>query len=602
MATLLREISVGNAVGTWYLRLYEDNITQDIASNISTVYWRLTLRCSVVGASISFDNRDAWINTTHFTPSYTQSGSEHDIGTASAQIGHAADGTGSYNVGFGITTSYIVSGSSTAGRTLPTIPRASSISSISGSSLGSAVTVNISRASSSFTHKVKYQFGSIAREYTGQATSCAFTPPLTDASQIPNAVSGTASITVTTYNGSTQIGDPTTAYLTLNLPTSIVPTFTTIGIARVDNGVPAAWGIYVQNKSKVTLTINGAAGIYGSTIKAYSISGGGYSTTASSFTTGVLGAGTITFTAMITDSRGRSTSKSISITVYDNAPPGLTLKAERSNLAGVANNAGTCIKVIPTYSCASVNSKNKITSVSFKITGTSYVNTAADSGAGFVLGNNDIVVSKSYEVTGVVTDALGQTSKTITFMVSSSAVPFNIRNDGSGAAFGKYAESANRLDSAWPIFMGGRSLIDLFMPIGSVITNASALFNPNTLYSGTTWVRIKGRVIVGIDEGDSSFNTTGKAGGHKELQAHNHTGTISNISAHQHTYGSAKVGFVSQGAGYSAVICDGYGDNSNVYSNNAGSHTHSITINNTGAGNGNNMQPYITKYIWERTA
>lgn len=610
MATLLKEIAVGAAYGTWYLRLYEDSVSQNIAANTSSIPLRLTMRCSANGATISFDSRDAWINTTHFTPAYTQTAAEHDIGSTTITVNHNADGTGSYSVGFGITTSYIVSGSSTAGRTLPTIPRASSISSISGSTLGSAVTVNISRASSSFTHKVRYQFGSIAREYTGQATSCAFTPPLTDAAQIPSAVSGTASVTVTTYNGSTQIGDSVTSYFTLNLPASVIPTFTSLGIARVDNGVPAAWAIYVQNKSKATLTVNGAAGIYGSTIKAYSISGGGYSTTASSFTTGVLGAGTITFTATITDSRGRSASKSVSITVYDNALPGLTLKAERCNSAGVVNNAGTYVKVTPTYSCASVNGKNYIASKSFKITGTSYANTTAASGAGFVLGNNDIAVSKSYQITGVVADALGQSSGTITFTVSSSAVPFNLRDDGNGAAFGKYAETANRLDSAWPIYMQGKSLIDLFMPIGSVITNASGSFNPNTLYPGTTWVRIKGRVIVGIDEADGDFSVNGKTGGAKTFNnSHTHTTgslslTIAQMPSHDHGAGSGAYFHTYVGSGGSDTVSGGSNFKSTARTDTNGSgqaHNHGAT-GAAGLSAQSLLQPYIAKFVWERTA
>lgn len=66
------------------------------------------------------------------------------------------------------------------------------------------------------------------------------------------------------------------------------PTMTSVTATRVDGDVPAAWAIYVQNKSKATVKINGAAGAYGSTISSYSISGGGYSSTASSFTTGFL--------------------------------------------------------------------------------------------------------------------------------------------------------------------------------------------------------------------------------------------------------------------------------------------------------------------------
>ncbi|MFR3266389.1 MAG: DUF859 family phage minor structural protein [Blautia massiliensis (ex Durand et al. 2017)] len=124
------------------------------------------------------------------------------------------------------------------------------------------------------------------------------------AGQIPKAVTGTGTITCTTYNGNTSIGSKTCT-LTLTVPASVKPTITSLTAARVDGAVPSTWGIYVQTKSKATLTINGAAGSYGSTISSYSITGGGYTSTASSFTTGFLNtSGTVTFTATVTDSEG----------------------------------------------------------------------------------------------------------------------------------------------------------------------------------------------------------------------------------------------------------------------------------------------------------
>ena len=66
-----------------------------------------------------------------------------------------------------------------------------------------------------------------------------------------------------------------TCTMTLTVPSTVKPTITSLTAARVDGTVPSAWGIYVQSKSKATLTINGAAGAYGSTISSYSITGGG---------------------------------------------------------------------------------------------------------------------------------------------------------------------------------------------------------------------------------------------------------------------------------------------------------------------------------------
>ena len=154
--------------------------------------------------------------------------------------------------------------------TLHTIPRTSSIS-MPATTMGSAGTISITRASSSFTHTLTYAFGNasgtIATKTT--STSVSWTPSTSLASQIPNSTSGTCTLTCYTYNGNTLVGTSTTT-VTLTVPASIKPTITGITATRVDGTVPSSWGIYVQTKSKVTLAITGAAGAGGSTISSYS--------------------------------------------------------------------------------------------------------------------------------------------------------------------------------------------------------------------------------------------------------------------------------------------------------------------------------------------
>lgn len=91
--------------------------------------------------------------------------------------------------------------------------------------MGSAGTITISRASSSFTHTLTYSFGNTSGTIITKttATSVKWTPPLSLASQIPNATSGTCTITCTTYNGNTNIGSKTCT-LTVSVPASVKPT------------------------------------------------------------------------------------------------------------------------------------------------------------------------------------------------------------------------------------------------------------------------------------------------------------------------------------------------------------------------------------------
>lgn len=603
MAILLSEKYVGNVYGNWYLRLYEDSVYQSIDGNYSTVNLRLTLYADKV-TWVAFDVRDAWIHGTHFAIAYRHDNGEHNLGTASIRMDHASDGSGSYSVGYGMATSYVLNGSEAGGRVLPVIPRASSFS-ISGDTLNSSITINITRASASFTHTVRYQFGSISRDYVGQSTSCVFTPPISDASQIPNAGSGQATITVFTYNGTTLLGSKS-APVTLNLPTTVIPSFTTLNITRVENGVPTTFGIYVQNKSKANLSIAGAAGIYGSTIKSYKITGGGYSADSSTLNTGVLSiSGTVTFTGVITDSRGRTATKTVNIMVYENSLPSLSLKAERCTSTGVLNNNGTYLKITPIYTCANVNAKNYIASKTFSISGTSYKNITGVSGTAFILGNNDILISKSYDVTGVVVDALGQSSGTITIKVSSSSVPINMRDDQTGIAFGKYAEKANTFDSAWDIFIKGEKVISNPYPIGSIYTSVNNV-NPTSLFGGTWVAYSQGRTLVGVDTTQPEFDSVKKAGGHKNMQAHGHPINLTSSTNGNHGH-VTEYHYFANGTGttYGHVVGGSwvFGSPMNGVAA-AGNHNHTISGATTdyGLGNAQNLQPYITVYFWLRTA
>src|SRR5699024_3713500 len=140
----------------------------------------------------------------------------HLLGTVSRTVNHASDGGKSlmisavFQIRATLSGTYYGTISASANITLDSIPRASSVSA-ANMRMGTAGKINISRASSSFTHTLTYSFGNtsgtIATKTT--ATSVSWTPALSLASQIPNATSGTCTITCTTYNGNTNIGSTT---------------------------------------------------------------------------------------------------------------------------------------------------------------------------------------------------------------------------------------------------------------------------------------------------------------------------------------------------------------------------------------------------------
>lgn len=422
--------------------------SQSVEKNTSTIAWELKGSGSASGWVMAGAFK-AVINgvTVYTSEPRIELRATTVVATGTATITHDSDGTKSFSLSCeaGIYT-YAVSATASGTHTLTTIPRASTVSA-TNANMGSASTITITRASSSFTHTLTYTFGTATGTIVTKTTntSVSWTPALTLANQIPNAVSGKCTITCKTYNGSTEIGSKTCT-LTLTVPSTVKPTITSLTASRVDGDVPSTWAIYVQSKSKATLTINGAAGAYGSTISSYSISGGGYSSTASSFTTGFLNtSGSITFTASVTDSRGRVSSDAtvtISVVAYS-APSFSKYISQRCNSAGTASDSGTYVKSTVTFSYASCSSKNTITTATYykKTTDTTWTNASKTftSGTAFTFGGGKVSAESSYEVKFKLTDAF--TSIEVTDTLSTASVVMDFKSGGLGVAVGKVAET-----------------------------------------------------------------------------------------------------------------------------------------------------------------
>lgn len=134
-------------------------------------------------------------------------------------------------------------------------------------------------------------------------------------------------------------------------------------------------------------------------------------------------------------------------------------------------------------------------------------------------------------------------------------------------------------------------------PIGSIYMNASSSTNPATLFGFGTWVVFgEGRMPVGYKSGDALFGTAGNTGGSRDAVVVSHNHTITD-PGHTHT----GVGY-NQGLGYSGYPgFTGSGDALTTAASN--SSTTGITVNSAGvSGTNANLPPYITVYMWQRTA
>jgi len=129
-------------------------------------------------------------------------------------------------------------------------------------------------------------------------------------------------------------------------------------------------------------------------------------------------------------------------------------------------------------------------------------------------------------------------------------------------------------------------------PVGSIYINAGVATNPGTLLGFGTWTAFgTGRVIVGVDSSDTDFDTVQETGGSK---TDSHSLSIAELPAHTHQLGSNDSGTGTGGASNVEFTRSfGEGNGASVTSSSVGSgsaHTHDI------------VQPYITAYMWRRTA
>lgn len=380
---------------------------------------------------------------------------------------HNSDGTKSISIAASVygpsETAY--SGLQTAGSgtaVLDTIPRASTAS-FSAFTLGQKGTIFINRASASFKHTLTYTFGKASGTIASGVTaaSVSWPPPTSLGSQIPNAKSGTGTITLDTYSGSTKIGSKTYNF-TLNVPSSAAPDVEPLWArATYYNTGTAAASIaaFVQGYSRAQVTFDSSkiTTKYGATVKSYKIVCGNVTATASPYLTGVLTGTSAKITCTVTDSRGYTASGTINLTLNAYKKPALSgVSLYRANSDGTANRAGLCIYAKATMTYSSIGGKNSCTLTGFyRLQSGSYpsTGTAMTSGTGKIL-TTAAAVTTTYVAKIVAKDSLGNTAA-YEATIPTDSVAFHIRDGGRGAAFGKYAEADNLLDVAWDLHVGG---------------------------------------------------------------------------------------------------------------------------------------------------
>ena len=380
-----------NSSGSLYLNVYVEQGSQSITANTSTVNWRMTV--SRTGAYYTHNHQgDSTLSlnldgsNVHYSyPTWETSGEEYTLASGSSTISHNADGTKTlpisctFNPNNGLHGTITVS----ASLSLTTIPRSSSVS-VSAGVIGSSVTININRQSSSFKHTVRYAWagksGTIA---TNVDTSATWIIPVDFANDIPNSASGTGTIFVDTYSGNTKTGTQSTTF-TASVPANVKPTFTGVSLSDLNgaaqNLIPSG-NTFIQVISNIKVAFNGAVGSYGSSITGYyaEIVGKNQSTSSNGGSLGIMNYhGTIKIRASVSDSRGRwSDTREVSVTVLEYFAPALSFSIARTGSTSSTLTATRNAKIAALMVAGS--QKNSMT-LTFKVARLGTTNFQVDTG------------------------------------------------------------------------------------------------------------------------------------------------------------------------------------------------------------------------------
>ena len=511
---------------------------------------------------------------------------DRTFASAVLKIAHTPDGSKSFTVS-GFSGWIYASGNTYASSqtfTLPTIPRASSVS-CSTANIGSNATITINRASTSFTHTLTYSFGSLSGTIATKtsSTNISWTIPTTFYGQIPNSKSGTGTITCDTYNGSTLIGSKSTSFTATVSESASKPTLNPTAVdsnsaTTALTGNNSKFIKYYSNASVAT----GAKARNSATLKSQKITCGAKSITSASGTINAVESGSFTFSA--TDSRGYTTTQTLNKTLIEYIKLTCSLNAGAPTTAGVATLKisgnyfnGTFGKVANTLTVqyrykAQGGSYGSWTTVSATKSGNTYSATATISGLNY----QTTYVFQARAIDKLATINTDEQARRTTPIFDWSKNDFNVNGT---------------------LKVNNTNIFDLIYPVGSIYISVNST-SPKVLFGGT-WERIMERFLFGC--GDERY-PAGHTGGEEQ-----HLLTVEEMPSHKGHLSSGIAG----GAPYEKGNYKGFlnsdkmtaysdiGRGWNVY---AGNEIHPAS---EAVGEGwahNNMPPYLCVYIWKRTA
>lgn len=501
--------------------------------------------------------------------------------TGTVNIIHNADGTAP-DVSFTLNGKVFKSGTASFTGSIPltTIPRAS-IPSITPNTfnIGDTLTINTNRKSTQFTHTVTLYFGNYSYQIaTGVGDAVIFNTS-TIASymyqQIPTASEGVGNITLETYNGSTYIGTEYSTFIAK--VTNSSPTFDTayLDTNATTTAITGNNQQIIRNNSTLQVNITNALAKNYATLNSAKVTINGTDYTAvfsggnATFNIGTLNiSSNTTAVVTVTDSRGISTTKNLSLIVLDWELPTAIITLQRENNFY----SETDINVNAEYS--SLDNKNTISiKVRYKKVSDAsygaYTDLQDDVTSQLTLDNN-----YQWNVQVLLQDKLGSTTYNLLLSRGMPIVFFDRLKSSTG--FNCFPQNDQSVE------IDGKTVIDMIYPVGSIYLSVNNT-DPSTLFGGT-WEQIKDQFLLSAGDTYAGGSTGGSS-------THKHVLPIGFDNTSLYGYGDSN---------YFPAFGSGVRSNVNRIATPINDDTGAVRIGSTDAGD--SMPPYLAVYVWKRTA
>jgi hypothetical protein len=422
-------------------------------------------------------------------------GATDTLFSASKTVTHSDAGEKSVTISASGNTGLVGTISLSATITLTDIPRASGFTAFTLSNTvlnkDTAVTMNytLDRQSTSFSQDMTLKIGSTVIETWNTTGTGALTRTLTAAdvntiiTKVPNATSGTLTLTMQTKNGTSNVGSAKSINEGFSLNSAIAPTASGLTASIYGTGRDKTLNKYVQNISKVTASFTATAG-YGATESTHTIIVRRQSDDANSQTiTGESGttanvvtlSGVYEIIATAKDSRGRTATQTITITVDAYSSPSI------SNFTTVRSSSVTSTvnaSISSSWSPLGTSNPASVTIVGVDNIGTSQTLYTLTNSTATGLNTTQAYTGQSdassFTYTMTITDSFGKKATAVA-TVGTSFVELTIAK-GIGIGVGKVHERG-ALDVKGDSYTSGEHTIEGFV-------RAKAGFVPNRIYAG----------------------------------------------------------------------------------------------------------------------